>query len=310
MHEKQMIVFKQTGTSPLIDENGNRSKWNLYTKSYLKDRQQKGTLPRNFLDSFINRKGADLLKKFDINFDFSKPVELIRYLLDISNVSSGDIVLDFFAGSGTTAHAVLDKNIKEGIDIKYILVQLPEILDEDSRKRNPGLTSVSDICRERVRRVVKKINEESKQDSLLFKKEAIDLGFRSLKLTQSNFRAWQIDPQKGIDQIKEQLNLHVENTATSLKQEDLLFEILLKSGFVPSTDIQKLILSESNVYVVSEGTLVVCLASSLTKKLIDDIASLKPIRFVCLDSGFAGNDQLKVNAVETFKAKGITFKTV
>ena len=110
LKQKELLVFKQTKKSPLLDENGNRAKWNIYTKSYLSDRSEKGTSPRDYLDQFINRKGADLIKKYDIDFSYSKPFELIEHLVKITNKSNKITFLDFFAGSGTSLHAIMNLN--------------------------------------------------------------------------------------------------------------------------------------------------------------------------------------------------------
>ncbi len=110
---KHLIVFKQTKKSPLLNQNGERSKWNLYTKSYLKDRADGGKSPRDFLDEFINRKGADLIKHYDIDFSYSKPVELIEHLIKITDKPKDIIVLDVFAGSATTLHSVMELNKKD-----------------------------------------------------------------------------------------------------------------------------------------------------------------------------------------------------
>ncbi len=110
LKQKDLLVFKQTKQSPLLDENGNRAKWNIYTKSYLNDRSEKGASPRDYLDQFINRKGADLIKQYDIDFSYSKPFELIQHLLKITNKSNDITVLDFFAGSGTALHSVMSLN--------------------------------------------------------------------------------------------------------------------------------------------------------------------------------------------------------
>jgi adenine-specific DNA-methyltransferase len=108
--KRELLVFKQTKQSPLLDENGNRAKWNIYTKSYLNDRSEKGASPRDYLDQFINRKGADLIKQYDIDFSYSKPFELIQHLIKITNKSNDITVLDFFAGSGTALHSVMSLN--------------------------------------------------------------------------------------------------------------------------------------------------------------------------------------------------------
>jgi len=110
LKQKQLIVFKQTKKSPLLDENRNKSNWNLYTKSYLTDRSEKGASPRDYLDEYINRKGADLIKQYDIDFSYSKPFELIQHLIKITNKNNDIVILDFFAGSGATLHAVVSLN--------------------------------------------------------------------------------------------------------------------------------------------------------------------------------------------------------
>jgi adenine-specific DNA-methyltransferase len=108
--QKHLLVFKQTKKSPLLNENGNKAQWNIYTKSYLSNRSEKGASPRDFLDEFINRKGADLIKQYDIDFSYSKPYELVQHLIKITNKTNDITVLDFFAGSGTTLHAVISLN--------------------------------------------------------------------------------------------------------------------------------------------------------------------------------------------------------
>jgi adenine-specific DNA-methyltransferase len=107
---RHLLVFKQTKKSPLVDEFGQRAKWNVYTKSYLNDRSEKGASPRDYLDQFINRKGADLIKQYDINFSFSKPYELIQHLIKITNKNNDIKFLDFFAGSGTSLHSIMSLN--------------------------------------------------------------------------------------------------------------------------------------------------------------------------------------------------------
>jgi adenine-specific DNA-methyltransferase len=108
--QKELLVFKQTKQSPLIDGNGHKAKWNIYTKSYLNSRSEKGASPRDYLDNFINRKGADFIKQYDIDFNYSKPFELIQHLIKITNKSNDIKVLDFFAGSGTALHSVMNLN--------------------------------------------------------------------------------------------------------------------------------------------------------------------------------------------------------
>ena len=131
--KENRVSFKQTKTSPLVDENGNKSKWNIYTKIYLHERLQSGLLPVTFMDKYPNSIASKLLIKLNIPFSFSKPFELIRYLLNISQIKDEDIVLDFFAGSSTTAHAILDMNNIDNNKRKFILVQIPEEIDEKEK---------------------------------------------------------------------------------------------------------------------------------------------------------------------------------
>jgi len=113
IEKRELLVFKKSNKTPLLDENGNQAKYNIYTKSYLKERSLKGKSPRDFLDNFINRKGADFIKQYDVNFNYSKPLELIEHLIKITDKPNNINVLDFFAGSGTTLHSVTKLNSED-----------------------------------------------------------------------------------------------------------------------------------------------------------------------------------------------------
>lgn len=121
-NDKHLLVFKKSNKTPLVDQFGNQAKWNVYTKSYLNDRSEKGASPRDHLDQFINRKGADLIKQYDIKFSYSKPFELIEHLIKITNKDKCTTILDFFAGSGTTLHSVLSLNASDNGYRKCILI--------------------------------------------------------------------------------------------------------------------------------------------------------------------------------------------
>lgn len=125
--DKKLLVFKKTKKSPLVDENGNRAKYNVYTKSYFNDRAEKGSSPRDYVDGFINRKGADLIKQYDIDFKYSKPVELVKHLIGITNKSKDIKVVDAFAGSGTTLHSVLQLNSKDNGTRQCIIITNNEV---------------------------------------------------------------------------------------------------------------------------------------------------------------------------------------
>lgn len=237
---------------------------------------------------------------------FPKPTKLVSLLLSqATHSTSGDIILDFFAGSGTTAHAALELNKQEGGSRKFILVQLPE---PTGREDYP---TIADIAKERVRRVIGKLNEEDADKLDLGGAKKQDRGFRVFKLAESNLKPWNADAPKDAEALGRQLDLHVDHIREGRMADDLLYEILLKSGFPLTTPVETLTLAGKAVHSVAGGALLICLERELTLELIRVMAERKPERVVCLDEGFAGNDQLKANAVQTFRTKGVTnFRTV
>jgi adenine-specific DNA-methyltransferase len=231
-------------------------------------------------------------------FDTPKPSKLVRRMIELL-VDKESLVLDFFAGSGTTAHAVLDLNSQDGGTRKFILTQLPEPTERTD------YPTISAITKERVRRVIKKLNEGDKGDS------KTDRGFRVFKLAESNFKPWDAEAPRDAERLTTQLDLHVNHVREGRTGQDLLFEVLLKTGFPLTTPVETLNLAGKTVYAVASGALLVCLDHAWTLELVRAIAEKKPERVVCLDAGFAGNDQLKANAVQIFRTQGVTsFKTV
>lgn len=237
-------------------------------------------------------------------FDFPKPTSLIKQLFDIAGVRDEDTVLDFFAGSGTTAQGVFEQNGITGSELNFILVQLPEVLEGE-------YSSVAEITKERVRRVIKKLNEEGAGKLDLDGAGAQDRGFRVFKLSESNFKPWNAEVVPDAPALERQLELHIDHILPDRTADDLLYEILLKSGFPLTTPVEKVSLADKSVFSVAGGALFICLERALTFELIRAMAEAQPERVVCLDEGFAGNDQLKANAVQIFKTKGVaSFKTV
>ena len=237
-------------------------------------------------------------------FSSPKPVRLIRRMIELG-AGKSDIVFDFFAGSGATGHAVLDLNKQDGGDRKFILVQLPEPTD---RKDFP---TIADITKERVRRVIKKLGDADAGKLDLDGSQKQDRGFRVFKLAQSNFKPWNADVAHDPKALMKQLDLHVDHIQEGRTDEDIFYELLLKSGFTLTTPVDKLKLAGKTVHSVANGALFICLDHKLTLETIRAMAEKKPDRVLCLDAGFAGNDQLKANAVQIFKTKGVkVFKTV
>src|SRR6266542_1802830 len=226
-------------------------------------------------------------------FPNPKPTSLvIRFATQIC--APNDVILDFFAGSGTTGHATLDLNRQDGGNRRFILVQLPEPLDPNDKTQKPAIDlcdsigkprTIAEITKERVRRV--------------------------FRMAESNFKLWDAEAPKDAENLARQLELHVDHIRDGRTPDDLLYEILLKSGFPLTAPAEKLTLAGKTVHSVAGGALLICLERELTLELIRAMAEKKPERVVCLDAGFAGNDQLKANAVQIFKTKGVTsFKTV
>jgi adenine-specific DNA-methyltransferase len=193
-------------------------------------------------------------------------------------------------------------NKEDGGNRRFILVQLPE------PSHRSDFPTIADICKERVRRVLKNINNE---DAGRFNNGKSDRGFRVFRLAESNFTTWDAQVAHDPKALQNQLDFHVDHIRDERTPEDILYELLLKSGFPLTTPVEKLTLAGKTVHSVASGALMICLERELTLELIRAIADAKPERVVCLDEGFAGNDQLKANAVQTFKTKGIVkFQTV
>ncbi len=290
--QKHFLVFKETKTSPLVDQNGKQAKYNIYTKSYLSDRENTGTLPRNIITDFINRQGADLIKKFSIPFDFSKPVGLIHYLLKIQKMNDDDIVLDFFAGSSTTAHAVLQLNSEDGVRRRYIMIQLPEPCAQGSEAIKEGFPTIAEISKERIRRAGKKIQEDA---GLLG--QNLDFGFRALKVDTSNMKDVYYIP----DEVKkDDLFAHVDNIKEDRTPEDLLFQVLIDWGIDLGLPIKQESINGKTVYFVDQNALAACFDTGITETMVKEVAARKPLRVVFRDSGFS-SDAVKINVEQIFK---------
>lgn len=271
--------------------------------------------------------GSQLKKCMGVKyFDTPKSIDLIKRLLELAG-SDDAIVLDFFAGSATTAHAVLHLNAQDGGNRKFVCVQLPEPCNEASEAFKAGFRTIADIGKERIRRVIQK-HSEKKQ--LLWEHIKVldpDLaaecdeqnvssepeskpgcersdGFRVLKLDRSNFRQWpELKPDTPSEQIVEQLELHVDHVDSKASPEELLFEVLIKAGLSPASKIETVELAGLPVFSVDAGRVLICLAETVTQELVDAVAKAEPDQFLCLDRAFHGNDQLRANASQTFDAR-------
>ena len=244
-----------------------------------------------------NQEGRQELKAlFDDKgyFDGPKPVRLISRMIQLANFQDHEIGLDFFAGSSTTAHAVMELNAKDGGTRKFIMVQIPEVCDQKSEAAKAGYATIAEISKERIRRAGKKILEgECHED---WNK---DIGFRVLKVDSSNMENVYYTPD-AIDQ--KQLKTFTDNIKPDRNPEDLLFQVLLDWGVDPSLPIRKETIQGKTVFFVDENALVACFDIEIDEALVKELARIKPepLRVVFRDSGFV-SDSVKINVEQIFK---------
>lgn len=293
IEKKDMIVVRKGKSSNVVGVNGQPTLWNAYTKTYLNDVISKlSATPNSFIEEHINQKATHELNKLDIPFSFAKPSSLIKYLCEICQVSNDNIVLDFFSGSATTAHAVMQLNAEDGGNRKFIMVQLPEKTDEKSEAYKAGYKNICEIGKERIRRAGKKIKEENKDKEGI---EKLDTGFRVLKLDSSNMEEVYYTPQDF-----DVHSLFNENVKADRTGEDLLFQVMLDLGIELSAKIETRQIAGKTVHLVDDNYLVACFDRDVTESAIKEIAELHPVYFVMRDAS-AANDNVIDNFEQIFK---------
>lgn len=293
IEKKDMIVVRKGKSSNVVGVNGQPTLWNAYTKTYLNDVISKlSATPNSFIEEHINQKATHELNKLDIPFSFAKPSSLIKYLCEICQVSNDNIVLDFFSGSATTAHAVMQLNAEDGGNRKFIMVQLPEKTDEKSEAYKAGYKNICEIGKERIRRAGKKIKEENKDKEGI---EKLDTGFRVLKLDSSNMEEVYYTPQDF-----DVHSLFNENVKADRTGEDLLFQVMLDLGIELSAKIETRQIAGKTVHLVDDSYLVACFDRDVTEAAIKEIAKLHPVYFVMRDAS-AANDNVIDNFEQIFR---------
>ncbi len=290
--KKNLLVFKKTKKSPLLNQYGKQAKWNIYTKSYLNDKKDKGNIPRDIFEGFLNRNGSEELARLDIPFSFPKPTKLIKYLAKIIQMDKESYVLDFFSGSATTADAIMQMNAEDEGNRKYIMIQLPEIISDESIK---DYKTICDIGEERIRRAGKKIKEETKAK--------IDYGFKVFKLDTSNIKVWNSEDLT-IDNANKYFYEHIDPIVEGRTNDDILYEILLKEGITLSSQIKEKNINTKKIYHLEDEKMVVCLQDEIDVGLVKEIGKLNPTIIIFKDSGFK-DENAKVNALQELKKIGI-----
>ena len=233
----------------------------------------------------------DLKRLFDGKalFDYPKPVNFIKRMLELYS-NSNDLILDFFSGSGTTAHAVMQLNAEDNGNRKFICVQLPEKTDKKSGAFKAGYSTIAEITKERIRRAGSQILQNLDED------KPLDVGFRVLKIDSSNMKDIYYQPEKLDKTMLDYMVSHIKEDRTA---EDLLFQVMLDWGIELSLPIERKTIDGSEVYFVAGNTLVACF-DKFTMNVVDEIAKVKPLRVVSTELAIM-HDQDKTNIKERFK---------
>lgn len=276
---------------------------NIYRKLFITE--NKGKIPETIWDNVSNAANAsDEVKKIfgNIIFDTPKPTPYIIECLKVAT-KKNDIILDFFSGSSTTAHATMKLNSEDNGNRKFIMVQLPEPTDEKSEAYKAGYKNICEIGKERIRRAGDKIVSENKDKEGI---EDLDIGFKVFKLDTSNIKPW----NPSFENIADRFDEMVDNFVPGRTEEDVVYEIMLKYGIDLTYPIEIREVSGKKVFSIGFGALIICLDNEITLDVVNGIVDLKnelapeTTRVVFKDNGFA-TDSVKTNAIEILKRNNI-----
>ena len=274
-------------------------------KRFLTDLKHEGMAPTSimfFKDVGHSQEGAQEVSKLLDGGFFSgpKPQRLMQRLLTLANLKTDSVVLDFFSGSASTAHAVLSKNAEDGGHRKFIMVQLPETCDEKSEAYKAGYKNICEIGKERIRRAGEKILKEqlaNNNSTLNSPNSKLDIGFRVLKLDSTNMKDVYYAPCDYDQDFLHQLESNIKDDRTDL---DLLFGCLIDWGLPLSLPYKSEQLGGCTVHTYNDGDLIACFDANVPESVVKEIAKRKPLRAVFRDSGFASSPE-KINMFEIFK---------
>ena len=260
-----------------------------------------GTLLNNVWMDLLVGSSSEIVNVFDSSvFDTAKLTPVIKRMLSFARKDA--LILDFFSGSATTAHAVMQLNAEDGGNRRFIMVQIPEPTAAKSEAAKAGYTNICEIGKERIRRAGEKIKAETGE-----KATALDVGFKVFKLDTSNLKKWNPDPEN----LQLSLQEATENFVPGRTELDVVYEILLKMGLELSAGIEERTAAGQIVYVIGGGVLIICLGSSITLSVVEEIVRLHVTynsacwKVVFRDTGFA-SDMDKTNSKETLRAAGLS----
>lgn len=289
INESNRLVAKLVST---------RKEFDIFVKDYLnkdgeqRTRKYKTIWSEKILNNQIGTQEVKAILGGDY-MSFPKSTEYIKTIIQ-TGTSSSSLILDFFSGSSTTAHAVMQLNAEDGGNRKFIMVQLPEETPEDSEARKAGYNTIPDIAKERIRRAGKKIKEESPLTTA-----DLDTGFRVFRLDEGNYE----DVKRSPKEFKQdQLDLFLNNIKADRNDLDLLFGCMLDWGVQLSLPMTQEVVDGKTIYTVNDGDLVACFAENVSEDVVKAMAEKMPLRVIFRDSCFA-QDADKINIYETFKQK-------
>ena len=285
----------------------NEEETKIIRKIYLYN--QEGRTPENIWigDKFGTTRQANaeiksLFESISV-FDTPKPTTLVSSICNLFHTEKDFLVMDFFSGSCTTAHAIMDLNAQDRGSRKFIMVQLPEPCNEQSEAYKSGYKTIADIGKERIRRAGEKILQDNATKEGI---ENLDIGFKVFKLDSSNIKPWDAD----FDNLEDTLLNIVDNIKEDRSEDDVLYEILLKYGLDLTVPIEERQINSKTVYSIGFGALVICLDDAINLDVVEGIGRLKEeldpevMRVVFKDSGFQ-DDVVKTNAIQILKKYGI-----
>lgn len=289
-----LVTFKRTNSGPLVTESGAQAHWNIYIKKYLGDAMgAPSTLIPKEMMSIYNVGTQCVQNLFDDKrvFENVKPVDVITYLINMT-LDDDSVILDFFSGSATTAHAVMQLNAEDGGHRKFIMVQLSEKCDETSEAYKAGYKTICEIGKERIRRAGDKIKSESPMTT-----QDLDIGFRVLKLDDTNMKDVYYAPDDYDQGMLAGLESNIKDDRTDL---DMLFGCLIDWGLPLSLPYKSEQIDGCTVHTYNDGDLIACFDANIPESVVKEIAQRKPLRAVFRDSGFASSPE-KINVFEIFK---------
>lgn len=273
-------------------------------KRFIHEAVERGRVAKTWWDDVDTTTNGTLLLKeiFDskILFDNPKPVSLMKKFLQLA-MDDDSIVMDFFSGSATTAHAVMQLNAEDGGNRKFIIVQLPELTPEGSEAAKAGYKNICEIGKERIRRAGEKIKSESSDEA-----PDLDIGFRVFKLDSSNLKKWNSQTKDVMQSLIDSL----DNFLPGRTELDVVYEIFLKMGIELSTEIEEREVIGEKIYIIDDGSLMICLGENITLVIADEITKLHKEynselwQVVFRDTGFV-SDMDKTNIKETLKTAGL-----